>query len=77
MPLVVLGGFHEVPIGIGIVKQLGQALACVGGQDEVEVIKHLFGKLSIILLMRGNSQLILSRNSHNENYIDGNLEKSC
>ena len=75
MSLEVLGGFHEVPIGM--VKQLGQALAHVGGQDEVEVIKHLFGKLSIILLMRGNSQLILSRNSHNENYIDGNLEKSC
>ena len=71
MPLEVLGGFHEV--SVGIVRQLGQALARVGGQDEAEVTRHLFGRLSV-LLMRGNSQLVLSRSPRNqENVIDGNL----
>ena len=71
MPLEVLGGFHEV--SVGIVQQLGFSLALTGGQEESEVTGHLFGRLSI-LLMRGNSQLVLSRSPcTRENYIDGNL----
>ena len=58
MPVEVLGGLHEA--SVSIVKRLGQSLARAGGQDDAEVVKHLFGRLSI-LLMKGNSQLILSR----------------
>ena len=71
MPVEVLEGFHEV--SISIVKQLGRALALAGGQDDGEVTRHLFGRLSV-LLMRGNSQLVLSRYPcTQENFIDGNM----
>ena len=66
----VLGGFHEC--SVTTIKKLAQALARAGGQDESEVIRHLFGRLSI-LLQHGNSQLILSRtHSHPGAHIDGN-----
>ena len=57
-PFEVLGGLHEA--SVRLVKGLGQALARAGGQDESTTIQHLFQRLSI-LLMQGNSQLILSR----------------
>ena len=60
---------HEA--AAGVIKKLGQALARSGGQDECETVKHLFGRLSI-LLMRGNSALILSRRmEHPQPHIDG------
>ena len=58
MPMEVLGGFHET--SVEVVQRLGQSLARAGGQEKGEVTRHLFGRLSI-LLMRGSSALILSR----------------
>ena len=67
----VLGGVHEA--GISVINKLGQALARAGGNEEKEVIRHLFGRLSV-LLQRGNTSLILSRTStHPQPHIDGNL----
>ena len=42
------------------IRRLGVALARANSQDESEAVKHLFGRLSI-LLMRGNSSLMLNR----------------
>ena len=53
----VLGGWGE---GEAVVRRLGQSLARFGGLEEGQTISHLLKRLSI-LLMRGNSQLILSR----------------
>ena len=58
MPMEVLGGFHET--SVEVVQRLGQSLAKAGGQEEGEITRHLFGRLSI-LLMHGSSALILSR----------------
>ena len=58
IPIEILGGWHET--GAKIIGRIGQSLARATGQEENEVIRHLFGKLSI-LLMRGNAQLILNR----------------
>ena len=67
----VLGGLNET--SISIIRKLGRSLARAGGQDEGEVTRHLFGRLSI-LLQRGNCSLILSRTpTHPKPYIDGNL----
>ena len=57
-----------------MVKHLGQKLARSGAAlEEGEVVKHLFQRLSV-LLMRGNSQLILSRSpSHPDTAISGDL----
>ena len=41
-------------------KKLGQALARATGGDEGEVVRHLFGRLSI-LLQRDNGMLLLNR----------------
>ena len=71
LPLEVLGGWGEG--AVRTIKKLGQALARSGGQQEAEVIRHLFGRLSI-LLMQDNAQLILSRKpSHPHPYINGNM----
>ena len=73
MPIEVLGGFHEA--SARFVKGLGQALARSSGQEENEVVRHLFGRLSV-LLQRGNSQLALNRlpQGHpNESHVDGVL----
>ena len=58
LPFEVLGGMHQATVAT--IKRLGQSLARVGGQEEGQVINHLFGRLSI-LLMRGSTSLILSR----------------
>ena len=68
----VLGGWGE---GRSTLKRLGQSLAkaAAGAQEEAEVVKHLFQRLSV-LLMRGNSQLILSRSpSHSDPATSGTL----
>ena len=54
----VLGAWHKS--AIAEIKRLGIHLARVVGQEEAEVVGHLFGRLSV-LLQRGNSQLILAR----------------
>ena len=53
-----LGGWHEV--ATRTIRKLGQALARANGQEEGDVIKHLFGRLGI-LLVKGNCSLILNR----------------
>ena len=68
LPIEVLGGWHET--GVKLIKQLGQALARSSGQEEKEVVRHLFGKLSV-LLMRGNAQLVLNRLPHQEPQVNG------
>ena len=69
LPFEVLGGIHDA--ASKVISKLGQALARSSGQDESETTKHLFGRLSV-LLMRGNSTLILSRGIKTSNpHIDG------
>ena len=58
LPIEVLGGFHEA--GVHLVKRLGQDLARSSGQEDSSIVKHLFGRLAV-LLQRGNSQLMCNR----------------
>ena len=46
---------------MGEVKKLGAALARQTGQEEGEVVGHLWGRLSI-LLQRGNAAILGNRN---------------
>ena len=57
-----LGGWHSDTISVEIeqIQKLGRALARQSGEDEDKTIRHLFQKLSL-LLMRGNSALLLNR----------------
>ena len=59
-PLVVetCGAWEEG--AMQVIRKLGQALARATCQDDSEVIGHLFGKLSV-LLMRDNVRMILNR----------------
>ena len=45
---------------VHLLKRLGQALARSTGGDEAEVVRHFFGRLSI-LLMKDNGTLLLHR----------------
>ena len=55
------------------IRRLGQALARATGQEGADSVKHLFGRLSV-LLMRGNAALLLNRvPSHPPPQVDGNL----
>ena len=72
-PMIVeaLGGWHVE--AVKILKKLGVALARATGGDEGEVVKQLFGRLSI-LLQKDNSILILNRTPTTVNAeIDGYL----
>ena len=51
LPVETMGGWAES--AAKQVSKLGQALARATGQEEGDTIRHLFGRLSI-LLMRGN-----------------------
>ena len=51
-------GWHEV--AVKEVKRLGAALARQSGQDEDEAVRHLWGKLAI-LLQRGNAAILGNR----------------
>ena len=53
-----LGGLHSV--AVQQVKKLGAALARHQGQEEQEVVRHLFQRLALVL-MRGNAQLLVNR----------------
>ena len=58
LPVETLGGW-----GVGAVKELGRigaALASRIGREELEVKRHLFQRLGV-LLMKGNAQLLLNR----------------
>ena len=60
MPLVVesYGGWHEM--GVREVERLGSALARQSGQEEEEAVRHLWGKLGI-LLRCGNAAILANR----------------
>ena len=59
--------------GMATIKRLAISLARAGGLEEGETSRHLFQRLSI-LLMRGNSQLILARRpSHPDTATSGDL----
>ena len=47
MIVEVLGGWHDE--AAKLLKKLGQALARATGGEEEEVVRHLFGRLSILL----------------------------
>ena len=73
IPMVVetLGSWEEG--AAQVIKRLGQALARSTCQEDAEVVRHLFGKLSI-LLQRDNSSLILNRVPlHPDPGVDGDL----
>ena len=52
------GGWHGV--AEEQVQKLGRALARQSGEDEDQTVKHLYQKLSL-LLMKGNSALLINR----------------
>ena len=60
LPLAVesFGGWHSA--AVGEVKKLGAALARQTGQEEGEVVGHLWGRLGI-LLQRGNAAILGNR----------------
>ena len=60
MPMVTesFGGWHKV--AVTEVERLGAALARQSGQDEDEAVRHLWGKLAI-LLQRGNAAILGNR----------------
>ena len=60
LPMVTesFGGWHEV--AVTEVERLGAALARQSGQDEDEAVRHLWGKLAI-LLQRGNAAILANR----------------
>ena len=69
MPVETLGGWHvEAELQV---KKLGAALARQSGHEESECVRHLFQRLSILLVKR-NAALFLNRQSHHpEPEIDG------
>ena len=58
LPVETLGGWSGP--AADQIRKLGQALAWSTGQEEGVTVKHLFGRLSV-LLMRGNTALLLNR----------------
>ena len=60
LPIVVesFGGWHEM--AVREVERLGAALARQTGQEEDEAVRHLWGKLSL-LLQRGNAAILANR----------------
>ena len=72
-PLVVetFGGWGDS--AVEVLKKLGQALGRASGQEESEVVHHLFGRLSM-LLQKGNCSLLVNRIPvHPEPHINGAL----
>ena len=64
-----LGGWHEA--AIREVKKLGGALARHSGAEKSTAIRHLFQRMSV-LLVKGNSALIVNRVPDNINSaVDG------
>ena len=60
LPIVVesFGGWHEA--AVREVERLGAALARQSGQEEEEAVRHLWGKLGM-LLQRGNAAILANR----------------
>ena len=56
-----------------VLTRLAKALARTSGQEEGEGVRHLFGKLSI-LLMRANASMVLNRVAHHlEPNVNGDM----
>ncbi len=53
-------GNSRHPVAVTELGRLAAALARHTGQEEAEALRHLFGRLSI-LIMRGNSALFTNR----------------
>ena len=53
-----LGGWHKV--AVQQIKKLGAVLARHRGEEEQIEVRHLFQRLSL-LLMRGNASLLVNR----------------
>ena len=65
-----LGGWHKV--AVQQVKKLGTVLARQRGEDEQVEVRHLFQRLSL-LLMRGNATLLVNRVPE-EDYVDAEVD---
>ena len=71
LPVETFGGWAES--AVEQVTRLGQALARATGQDDGDAVKHLFGRLSV-LLMRGNAALLINRvPSHPDPHVNGEM----
>ena len=73
-PVVVesLGGWHADTVTA--VSKLARQLASHTGKDAEETTRHLFQRISL-LLMRGNAALILNRiSSHADAAVDGDQD---
>ena len=71
LPVETVGGWGDS--AVIVLKKLGQALARASCQDEAEVVRHMFGRLSI-LLQKSNSSLMLNRVPiHPEPHVNGVL----
>ena len=65
-----LGGWHKV--AVQQVKKLGTVLARQRGEDEQVEVRHLFQRLSL-LLVRGNATLLVNRVPE-EDYVDAEVD---
>ena len=64
-------------MGVRKVERFGAALARQSGQDEEEAVRHLWGKLGM-LLQRGNATILAnSVPSFPGPYVDENKDSSC
>ena len=63
-----LGGWHKV--AAQHIKKLGAVLARQKGEDEQVEVRHLFQRLSL-LLMWGNANLLLNRVREDDAKMDG------
>ena len=69
LPVETMGGWGES--ATHHINKLGQALARATSQDESDTVKHLYGRLSV-LLMKGNTALLSNRiPSNTDPQIDG------
>ena len=59
LPMETFGGMHSQTVSC--ISKISKALASHAGKPESEVASHLFQRLGV-LLAKGNSALILSRN---------------
>ena len=60
---------------VTVLTKLGRELARQTGREEGESVRHLFQRLSI-LLMKGNASLILSRTpAFSDQEVDGDIDQ--
>ena len=72
-PLVVetFGGWDRA--AADTIAKIGKSLARTSGQEDTTVIRHLFGRLSV-LLMKDNANLLLNRvPTHPDTQVNGSM----